>query len=135
VLTSELARQKVITPEAHTRAALLYAFGSLIGNTDMHAGNLSFVGDHGQPYALSPAYDMLPMAFAPTSGGSVRDTLLAAYLHPAVGGDIWGKARELAMEYLTRLSQDTRFGDSFQPCISAIRGHVDETSKKIRKLE
>ena len=69
VVTAELARQKVITAQAHAGATLLYAFGSLIGNTDMHAGNLSFVSDQGRPYALSPAYDMLPMAFSPTAGG------------------------------------------------------------------
>lgn len=63
VVTAELARQKAITAQAHASVALLFAFGTLIGNTDMHAGNLSFVSDHGRPYALSPAYDMLPMTF------------------------------------------------------------------------
>ena len=69
VVTAELARQKVITAQAHAGATLLYAFGTLIGNTDIHAGNLSFVSDQGRPYGLSPAYDMLPMAFSPTAGG------------------------------------------------------------------
>ena len=45
VVTAELARQKVITAQAHAGATLLYAFGTLIGNSDMHAGNLSFVSD------------------------------------------------------------------------------------------
>jgi hypothetical protein len=29
----------------------------------------------GRPYALAPAYDMLPMGFAPLSGGGLRDKL------------------------------------------------------------
>ena len=37
VVTSELGRQKVIASPAHDAAAFLYAFGTLIGNTDMHS--------------------------------------------------------------------------------------------------
>lgn len=49
----------------------LWWFGRLIGNTDMHDGNLSFVpgpplpGRPTAPLALAPVYDMLPMAYAP----------------------------------------------------------------------
>lgn len=31
----------------------LWAFGMLIGNTDMHHGNLSFISSHGRPYQLA----------------------------------------------------------------------------------
>ena len=37
------------------RAAALLQFGRLIGNTDMHAGNLSFMSEHGRSCALAPA--------------------------------------------------------------------------------
>jgi hypothetical protein len=134
VLTSELARQKVITPEAQARATLLYAFGTLIGNTDMHAGNLSFVSEQGRPYSLSPAYDMLPMAFSPSAGGIVRDTISAAYLHPSVEGRIWQEARKLAEEYQTRLSNDSRFSDALQPCINALGRHLGEASQRIGRM-
>lgn len=43
VLTSELARGKVITASANSGTTSLYAFVTLIGNSDMQAGNLSFV--------------------------------------------------------------------------------------------
>ncbi len=36
-------------------------FGRLIGNTDMHFGNLSFFVDGQLPFQLTPNYDMLPM--------------------------------------------------------------------------
>lgn len=134
VVTSELARQKVITSQAHDAAAFLYAFGTLIGNTDMHAGNLSFLSEHGRPYALSPAYDMLPMAFSPTSGGVLRDTLSVAYLHPSVDGDTWRASQALAAKYVSRLSEDTRFDDAFQPCINALRMHVEDASQRIGRL-
>jgi hypothetical protein len=100
----------------------------------MHAGNLSFVSEQGRPYSLSPAYDMLPMAFSPTAGGIVRDTISAAYLHPSVDGLIWQEARKLAEEYQTRLSNDARFSAAFQHCINALGRHVDEASQRIGRM-
>ncbi len=42
----------------------------LIGNTDMHYGNLSFISSHGRPYHLAPAYDILPMGVRSQNGWS-----------------------------------------------------------------
>jgi hypothetical protein len=134
VVTSALATQGAITAEAHASATLLYAFGTLIGNTDMHAGNLSFVSDQGRPYALSPAYDMLPMAFSPTAGGVVRDTLPAAHILPSVDGDTWRVAQVLAAQYVARLSDDKRFSDAFQPCLDALRGNMGDAVLRIGRL-
>jgi hypothetical protein len=134
VVTTELARQKVITTQAHERATLLYAFGTLIGNTDMHAGNLSFVSDQGRPYALSPAYDMLPMAFSPTAGGEVRDTVPSAHIHPAVEGATWRAAHGLAQTYLARLRDEAGFSAAFQPCIGALHAHLADASQKTGRL-
>jgi hypothetical protein len=134
LVTDELARQKAITAHAHAGVALLFAFGTLIGNTDMHAGNLSFVSDQGRPYELSPAYDMLPMSFIPTSGGVVRDEISPAHLHPSVDGNTWRVAHKLAQEYLTRLRKETRFSVAFQPCIEALSSHTHDASQKIGRL-
>jgi len=132
VVTAELARQKCISPQAHADAALLYAFGTLIGNTDMHGGNLSFVGDTGRPYALSPAYDMLPMAFSPTSSGLVKDALAAAHVHASVDGPTWRRALERAQDFVSRLHQDARFSANFAPCIQALDAHLDDAAQKSR---
>jgi hypothetical protein len=134
VLTSELARQKAISLQAHVDAGLLYAFGALIGNTDMHAGNLSFVSGGARPYALAPAYDMLPMAFSPTAGGVVRDTLLPPHLHPSVEGATWRSALALALDYINRLRFDTRFSATFAPCLDALRQHVADAEQKIGRI-
>lgn len=48
----------------------LHWFGRLIANTDMHNGNLSFIPRAGR-LTLAPAYDMLPMRYAPLAGGEV----------------------------------------------------------------
>jgi len=134
VVTAELARQKAITAQAHEDAALLYAFGTLIGNTDMHAGNLSFVSDTGRPYAMSPAYDMLPMAFSPTSSGLVRDSIRVAHLHSSVEGPAWRRALELAQKFLVRLRNDARFSANFEPCIRALGTHLVDVSQKIARI-
>ena len=134
VLTSELAKQKAITPQANADASLLYAFGTLIGNTDMHSGNLSFVSDGARPYALCPAYDMLPMAFSPTAGGVVRDALMPPHLHPSIEGATWRSALALALDYISRVRFDSRFSATFGPCLDALRQHVADAEQKIGRI-
>ena len=134
-ITAQLAKLGVITPEAHAMAALLFAFGTLIGNTDMHAGNLSFISDSGQPYALSPAYDMLPMAFSPTSGGILRDSVMAANLHSAVNGATWRSALDLARGYVARLHVEKQLSPSFKPCLQALDEMQLGAAQNIAKLD
>lgn len=76
VIARALWKEEVITPQAFDTACLLWAFGTLIGNTDMHSGNLSCLSEGRRPYELAPAYDMTPMAFAPTAGGGLPDRTL-----------------------------------------------------------
>jgi hypothetical protein len=135
VITAQLAQLGAITPKAYAKAALLFAFGTLIGNTDMHAGNLSFVGDSGQPYDLSPAYDMLPMAFSPTSGGVLRDSVSAANLHSAVDGATWRAALELAREYLARLQAEKQLSQSFKPRVQALDAMQLGAAQKMARLD
>ncbi|WP_172448130.1 HipA domain-containing protein [Stenotrophomonas sp. VV52] len=69
----ELHAQGWLTAEAVDSMGLLHAFGRLIGNSDMHQGNLAFhLADHG-PLKLAPAYDMLPMSLAPSRAGGLPD--------------------------------------------------------------
>ena len=70
-----LADAGYISRAAADTAALLYAFGTLTGNTDMHPGNLSFLSDVGPPCELSPPYDMLPTALAPRLSGALATAL------------------------------------------------------------
>jgi len=48
-------------------AAVLWHFGKLINNTDMHLGNLS-LGIEGDVFRILPVYDMCSMGFAPRAG-------------------------------------------------------------------
>jgi HipA-like C-terminal domain len=134
VLVERLASQRVVAPQAVSVTQALFAFGRLIGNSDMHAGNLSFVSDRGRPYALAPAYDMLPMAFAPRSGGGLSSQLPPLELHPSVAHEVWPPMLALARDYLGRLRAEGRFSGEFAPCLQALAGHLDEAQRRIERL-
>lgn len=133
-IAQRLAAESVITREAAATTCLLWAFGALIGNTDMHGGNLSFVAENGRPYALAPAYDMTAMAFAPGSGGGLRDTLAPVSLLPEIPNATWHTALPLARNCLARLQRDTGFSPRFAPCIAALEIHVAEAATRIARL-
>lgn len=134
VLVNELVKQGCVHPDAIAGAARLWAFGMLIGNTDMHHGNLSFISSHGRPYHLAPAYDMLPMGFAPKSGGGMVNTLRPAMLLDAITGEIWHESLELAERFYALVSDCNRFSASFAPCVAALRAHLDEARSRISRL-
>ncbi|MEH0832632.1 type II toxin-antitoxin system HipA family toxin YjjJ [Pectobacterium cacticida] len=134
ILVNELIKQGYVHPDAAIETARLWAFGMLIGNTDMHHGNLSFISSHGRPYRLAPAYDILPMGFAPKSGGEIVNLLRPATLLDVISGEIWREALELA-EHFFALVRDCRcFSANFTPCITALRHHLDEVTSRISRL-
>lgn len=102
--------------ESDFRAVRLRAlFGRLIGNTDMHFGNLAFFLDLGLPLALTPTYDMLPMLWAPRPGDA---TPAAEFAPPAPMPDqldLWPEVAPLAEQFWTRLESDARVSDGFRP--------------------
>ncbi|MFT3816902.1 MAG: HipA domain-containing protein [Rubrivivax sp.] len=71
-----LERQRRLPAGTAAQVQALLHFGRLIGNSDMHAGNLSLVlarDDLGAGrFSLAPVYDMLPMRWCPdvTLGGA-----------------------------------------------------------------
>ena len=69
-----LLAQGWVDPNTPVLLRAIWAFGKLIGNVDMHKGNLSFVP--GRSLQVAPAYDMLPMMYAPLAGGELP---VAAY--------------------------------------------------------
>ena len=69
-LADALVTANLLPPEDAESIRLLWWFGRLIANTDMHLGNLSFRPSQGC-LRLAPAYDMLPMLYAPLPGGEL----------------------------------------------------------------
>lgn len=133
-MSERLAGDGHITAAAHRFAGRLHAFGALIGNTDMHPGNLSFVTDSGRPYETAPAYDMLPMAFAPRASGELPETLAPPSIDARVPNEVWREAAGLARQYLERLRAEAGFSEGFEPCLRALTAHLDEGMARIGRL-
>lgn len=140
-MVAALAREGVVQPQAVDSAGLLWAFGTLIGNTDMHSGNLSFMAEGGLPYQLAPAYDMTPMAFAPTAAGEVPVRPLALVIGSQVAAHTWRQALPLAQDFVARLLGQTRkgsgqggFSEGFAQCIDALKAHVGLAQERIGRL-
>ncbi len=83
------------------RVALLDAYGALIANTDRHQYNL-LLYPSGDGYVVAPAFDQLPMAYAPPASGNMRNSAIHQP-HAAVNTiDVWDQARQLANEFWRR---------------------------------
>ncbi|MDZ4251933.1 MAG: type II toxin-antitoxin system HipA family toxin YjjJ [Sulfuritalea sp.] len=96
------------------RVTLLWWFGRLIGNADMHEGNLAFRPRAGSGLVLAPAYDMLPMHYAPLRGGEVpQRTFAPEWPLPAEAGR-WHRAADAAARYWHRCAEDERIGAEFR---------------------
>jgi HipA-like C-terminal domain len=93
---------------------LLDAFGALIANTDRHHGNVSLLL-HQHRWQLAPAYDMLPMFYAPVAGEVVERDWARQLPRPnAHTLNVWPKARELALLFWQSAAVDARIGDEFR---------------------
>jgi len=134
LVTERLAQERIITAESVRKATLYYAFGRLIGNTDMHLGNLSFMSAQGRPYELAPAYDMLPMGFAPKSGGGLTMSLPSIFLDAGISHDIWRDAISLVQNYLNALEHSADITAGFEPCVAAIKTHLNAAMRQIDRL-
>lgn len=134
VVAQRLAAAGAISPEAAEATEVLWAFGVLTGNTDMHSGNLSFVSEHGRPYQLGPAYDMTPMAFAPSSSGKLPNTLPAVTLHASVRNDHWRTAQGMARSYLSVLRACPDFSAEFEVCVDELAAHIENARNQVARL-
>ena len=93
--------------------AQLWWFGRLIANTDMHAGNLSFRPQAGQ-LQVAPAYDMLPMLFAPLAGGEVAERQFAPPLPLPRERPVWQAACSAALRFWRTAASDSRISAGFR---------------------
>ena len=100
------------------QVALLWWFGKLIGNSDMHEGNLAFFpgpgAARGAGLVLAPAYDMLPMHYAPLRGGELPERTFVPDLPLPTEADQWRRAADAAARYWHRCAGDARISADFR---------------------
>jgi len=109
-----LAAQRRVPADAPAQARALQQFGRLIGNSDMHFGNLSLHVEPGSlargRFTLAPLYDMLPMRWRPDAISG--ETGLLPFTPDSA--DLSSAARPIAREFWERVSADAGSGRGFR---------------------
>ena len=130
VIARQLAKQGVIVASALATIQLLFCFGRLIVNSDMHSGNLSFFCDAQMPFALAPAYDQLPMAYA-----SDKQHISQITVDTDLPGCAWAQALPLALCFWQTLIEQPLLSESFQNIAAQMLHYVQhDVAVKIRGL-
>ena len=110
---TQLLERKWISASDSRRLRLLDAFGALIANTDRHHHNVAFFPTS-TGYALAPAFDQLPMLYAPSGDGSVP----VREFHPPPPAaemlDVWDEARALALSFWQNASDGPTVSDAMR---------------------
>jgi hypothetical protein len=108
-----LLQAVVISPEDARKMRWLKVFGDLIGNTDMHLGNLSFIRVRSRFYALAPVYDMLPMLYRPVSGETPHREFAPSAMTLETA-DVRPEALQSALRFWDRAGAEPRLSDEFK---------------------
>jgi hypothetical protein len=127
-----LARQWISAEDAH-RLRWLDTFGQLIGNTDRHFGNISFFPGEERQLRLAPAYDMLPMLFAP-AGTMVVERPFEPRPPTADNLDVWGHAARRAVEYWSRLVDSSELSSEFRQRCARCRDSVEALVARVPRV-
>jgi hypothetical protein len=118
-----LLEARFISEEDAHRIRWLDTFGQLTGNTDRHFGNLSFFVDGPKRFRLAPAYDMLPMLFAPV-GTNVIERVFEPQPPTAENLDVWPEAARHAAAYWDRLAKEPALSGELRERCAQCRGAV-----------
>jgi len=112
-VSAALAARGLLSAEDAERAAERQLFGRLIGNSDMHGGNLGFFHD-ASGLRLAPSYDQLPMRYAPQAGGEVLSPALPLALPLPDEREPWQRAAQWALQFWQTAADDARISASFR---------------------
>ncbi|REG15431.1 serine/threonine protein kinase HipA of HipAB toxin-antitoxin module [Archangium gephyra] len=129
-VTPKLLEKKLIGPEDARRLRWLDVFGQLIGNTDRHFGNVSFLEQGAGTLRLAPAYDMLPMLFAP-SGTTVVDRPFEPAPPSADTLDVWADAARHAHVFWTRVIECAALGEELRALAQQCRTALEALRERV----
>ncbi|PIF27865.1 HipA-like protein [Acidovorax sp. 56] len=121
---NRMQERGLLRPADARTLRLLEAYGELIANTDRHYGNISLLLD-GDDWALAPAYDTLPMLYAPVGGELVPRDFAARPLQPTAATlPEWPQAQALARSFWAAASADARISDGFRQIAAENLSHI-----------
>ncbi|MDT7513626.1 type II toxin-antitoxin system HipA family toxin YjjJ [Rhodoferax mekongensis] len=121
---NRMQERGLLRPADARTLRLLEAFGELIANTDRHYGNISLLLDD-DDWALAPAYDMLPMLYAPVGGELVPRNFADRPLQPTAATlPEWPQALALARSFWAAASADARISPGFRQVAAENLSHI-----------
>lgn len=110
-VADDLLREDWINETDASTLTALGRFGTMISNSDMHYGNVSFILNREKPLQLAPSYDMLPMSLRPNVEGDVP---MEAPLDLGPSITIDARVKSLAKEFWNRVSESPLVTAGFQ---------------------
>lgn len=103
-----------LAPDQARELRWRWCFGELMANSDMHRSNTSIALTDGIPFGLTPAYDMLPMLYAPGAQGELGVRVFAPRPPlPAIAA-IWIEVAPVALAFWMRVTADERISPEFR---------------------
>jgi serine/threonine protein kinase HipA of HipAB toxin-antitoxin module len=106
--------QRWIGADAAASMRSLGLFGEMIANTDMHFGNVAFELVDAAPFALVPAYDMLPMLYAPGPGGALVEREFTPPVPLPRYQREWAGAARAASRFWRAVQDDAAISEGFR---------------------
>lgn len=129
----KLVQAGIVEATAAGQVEKIWAFGRLIGNSDMHAGNLSFYYS-GFPLPLAPVYDMLPMAFAPSGAGMMREEPCEIRFDSTVSRQAWEFALPLAAQFWEKVMAERRISENFRPIAAGMKARLKDIEAMVQRM-
>jgi len=127
----ELHRRGLIASGSLASIQRLQAFGELIGNSDMHAGNLAFFLGETLPLQVTPSYDMLPMQWAPGPQGEIIDRPFAPAPPAPSLLEPWREAAAMAEDFWERVAGDAGISPDFRRTAEEAGGVVRQLRRHV----
>jgi HipA-like C-terminal domain len=113
-ISASLGAQGRLSDATQRQIEQLYAFGLMIANSDMHRGNLSFLPAADGALQLAPAYDMLPMHFAPRASGEMSNTAPDLHYRSPPSLAIWQSVLPMVQRYWQAVLDDVRVDEGLR---------------------
>ena len=114
---ARLLQRELIDRDTLQSITRLWHFGQLIGNNDMHDGNLSFqprISNSRIELRVAPVYDMLPMLYAPQRGVELAPVTFAPRLPLPAEREAWQQAAAAADRFWSQAADDARISAPFR---------------------
>lgn len=122
VVMKNLQELGFLSQQHYIDSCVLWEFGHLINNTDMHLGNLSLAMT-GNVFSILPAYDMCSMGFAPIRGEVKKYTFAPSSIFSRLNcfnsdEDMQRHVLNCARDFWERVRTDERISTEFQDFFS-----------------